>query len=68
MFGRNLVLDEVGIHRGKSLVGWDAIDHDRYDWRDRARRCLIAPAQAARSHSSRNASVSAHAWRDAPAS
>ncbi len=34
MFNRNLVLDGVGIRRGKLLVAWDDVDHYRYDWHD----------------------------------
>ena len=33
-FSRKLVLDDVGIRRGKTLVPWDEVDHYRYDWND----------------------------------
>src|SRR4051812_3361618 len=34
MFDRNLVLDDAGIRRGRALIGWDDIDHYRYDCHD----------------------------------
>jgi len=34
VFNRNLVLDGVGVRRGKLLVPWDEVDHYRYDWHD----------------------------------
>jgi len=37
MFHRNLTLDDAGVHRGKTLVAWDDIDHYRYDCQDWSR-------------------------------
>lgn len=37
IFGRRLVLDDIGIRRGSSFLTWDEVDYYLYDWKDWAR-------------------------------
>lgn len=34
MFNRRVVIDDLGVHRGKVILAWEDVDHYVYDWQD----------------------------------